>query len=110
MTSTSILAELQKSVPDFQIDPDWLVDGLSYPIFNDFARFICSEAEASDMSQVATSIAFLDRALREGDESVRLLVFECLETLASCDSADQAKKYFGPETNAVWLQHFSEHK
>jgi hypothetical protein len=117
ITTKTVLDELQKSVPNFQIDSEWLSDGLTYPAFGDFARFICSEAEvlqhvhseaeASELSQVRISMALLERALQEGDSDVRDLVFDCVETIASCDRINQIKKYFGPELNALWSRHFS---
>ena len=70
MTKATVMSELQRVVPRFRVDSDYLNDQLTYPVFNDFARFICSEAEvlcfankeddASRMSQVEVSMAFLE--------------------------------------------------
>jgi hypothetical protein len=121
ITKETVLTALQESVPNYQIDSEWLSDGLTYPAFGDFARFICaeaqvlqyahSEAEASELNQVNQvrfSMTFLERALQDGDGDVHDLVFDCIETLASCEWIDQIKKYFGPEINALWSQHFSK--
>jgi len=117
MTTDTVLSELQESVPNFPMDPEYLKDGLRYPVFNDFARFICSEAEvlqsasseaeARQMSQVPVSMEFLDRVLREGDDDVRPLVVECIETLATCEWVEQIKKYLGPEVRRMWASRFS---
>ena len=112
ITKDSVLVEMQKEIPGFQIDPEWLMDNLTYPAFNDLARFICSEAEvlqlvSSNESPVVAYLAFLERALRDGDGDVHGMVFECIETLASCRWINQIKKYFGPETNALWNRQFS---
>ena len=117
MTMKTVLAELQKAIPGRQMDPEWLSEGNTYLAFGDFARFICSEAqvlqyvgseaEASRLSQVGASMAFLERALREGDSEVHDLVLECVETLASCEWINQVKKYFGPGVAALWTRHFS---
>ena len=50
---------------------------------------------------------FLDRALREGDDDVRALVVECIETLATCEWVEQIKKYFGPKVKREWSKRFS---
>jgi hypothetical protein len=107
--------ELHNSVPAFVMDPEWLEIEGTYLIFGDFARFVCSEAEvlqyvgseeeASRLSHVKTSMAFLGRALKDGDREVYDLVFDCLESLASCAWVDQIKKYFGPEISALWTRH-----
>jgi hypothetical protein len=117
ITRENILSEIQRYVPNFRIDPDWLEDGLTYLVINDLARFICSEAEvlefvnsekeAAELSQVPASMSFLERALGDGDSFVRDLVFECVETLASCEQIDQIKKYFGPKVRDLWVQDFS---
>jgi hypothetical protein len=112
-----VLVELQNAVPDFHATAEWLSEGLNYLVFGDFARFICSEAEvlqyidseaeALQLSQVHVSVAFLERALRDGDQDVRDLIFDCIESVESCEWIDQIKKYFGPELNALWLRHFT---
>jgi hypothetical protein len=116
ITTESVLMELQKAVPSFRMDPDWLLDKLTYPAFNDFARFICSEGEVLQfvsskeeglrLSKIGDSMAFLERALQEGDSSVHRLVFECIETLASCEWINHIKEYFGPGVSALWCRHF----
>lgn len=117
ITNQNVLSEMRKAVPGFRIDPEWSLVGLTYPIFNDFARFICSEAEvlqfisleeeALELSQVGASMAFLERVLQEGDSDLHDLVFECIETIASCEWIEQVKKYFGPRVSDLWVRHFS---
>jgi hypothetical protein len=110
ITNESVLEEMQRAMPSFRIDPEWLIDNLTYPAFNDFARFICSTEEAlqlasereTALSQMEASMAFLERALQYGDDNVRNLVLECIETLASCDRIDQIRKYFQPEVDSLW--------
>ena len=116
MTKETVLAELQKAASRHQVDPEWLSDGLTYLAFGAFARFICSEAEVlqyvsseketSQLSEVQVSLAFLERALLEGDQDVHDLVYDCMEHLAGCEWLDQLKKYFGPELEALWARHF----
>jgi hypothetical protein len=117
MTNDTVLSELQELVPNFRMDPESLKDELRYPIFNEFARFICSEAEVlqfvgseaevRQLSQVPVSMEYLDKALCEGDDDVRALVVECIETLAACKWVEQIKRYFGPEVRRVWASRFS---
>jgi hypothetical protein len=117
ITLHNILPELQKAVPSFVIDPEWMEIEGSYLIFGDFAQFVCSEAEvlqyvssdeeASRLSHVKISIAFLERALKDGDRDVHDLVLDCLESVVSCVWIAQIKKYFGPEISALWTRHFS---
>jgi hypothetical protein len=118
MTMDTVLVELQNAVPEFHATPEWLSEALTYLVFGDFARFICSEAEvlqyvdseaeALQLSQVQVSVAFLERALREGDQDVRDLIFDCIESVASCEWIDPIKKYFGPEINALWAKCLSD--
>ncbi len=117
ITLKNILPELHNAVPTFTMDPEWLEIEGTYLIFGDFARFVCSEAEvlqnvgseeeALQLSQVKISIAFLERALRDGDRDVHNLVLDCLESLSSCAWVDQIKKYFGVEISALWARHLS---
>jgi hypothetical protein len=112
LTLESAILELRRAVPSFPIDSDWEVEGLLYPIFNDFARFICSaaevlqyvtsDAEANRLSQVPICMEFLERALKQGDPTVRDLVHECVETLSECTWSQQIKKWVGPQTSAIW--------
>ena len=83
-----------------------------YPVFNDFARFICSEAEvlqyvrsaeeANQLSQVPACMQVRERLLRDGDSDVRDLVSETVETVSSCAREQDIKKWAGPEVLAVW--------
>ena len=112
ITSESAIRELREAVPSFVVNGEWERDRLSYPIFNDFARFICSEAEvlqyvesadeAHRMSQVPTSMQFLERLLSEGDSEVRDLVRETIETLSTCPGDQEVKKWAGPKVSAIW--------
>jgi len=107
MTSQTILAELQRAVPHFHIDPEWLEDNLTYPAINDFARYICSEAAVCSEAGIPRddlhrAVTFLEEALRSGDAGVRDLVLECLETLRACDSIWLVREHFGPETQGLW--------
>lgn len=43
LTPESAITELRRAIPSF--NSEWEKDRLSYPVFNDFARFICAEAE-----------------------------------------------------------------
>ena len=52
MTSQTILAQLQKAVPHFHLDPEWFEDNLTYPAINDFARYICSEAAVCSVAGI----------------------------------------------------------
>jgi hypothetical protein len=118
MTMGTVLVELQNTVPGFHATTERLSEGLAYLVFGDFSRFICSEAEvlqyvsseaeASQLSRVQISVAFLERAYREGDQDVRDLVSDSFEGLVTCEWIDQIKKYFGPELNALWLRRFPE--
>jgi hypothetical protein len=85
---------------------------LHYPICNDFARFICSEAEVlqnavseeerSSLRRVPDCMMFLERALGEGDSRVRDLVHECVESLSECPWQDQIRAYTGPRVAVRW--------
>jgi hypothetical protein len=110
MTKETVLAELQRTVPHFRVNPEWLEDGLAYPAINDFARFICSEADTFGWDEVEASMIFLERALLEGDGYVRDLVLECVETINSCESIELLKNRFGAGVHALWEHHFANRK
>ena len=107
MTKETILSELQRAIPHFRVNPEWLEDGLGYPAINDFARFICSEADTLGWDEVDASMAFLERALSDGDSYVRDLVLECVETIDSCESINLLKDHFGTGVRALWEHRFA---
>jgi hypothetical protein len=100
MTKDTVLSELQKAVPHFRVNPEWLENGLAYPAINDLARFICSKTEPLESEDVDVALAFLERALSDGDTYVRDLVIECLETINSCKSIHMLKDRFPPGLRA----------
>ena len=110
MTPESAIVELRRAIPSFTVDSE--LEGLSYPIFNDFARFICSEAEilqylaseeeALRLSKVPACMTFLEHVLQEGDSPVHDLVSECVETLSACPRQEQIKKWIQPKVAAIW--------
>jgi hypothetical protein len=112
ITSESAIRELREAIPSFVVDGEWERDRLSYPVFNDFARFICSEGEvleyvksadeAHRMSQVPLCMQFLERLLSDGDSDVRHLVRETIETLSTCPCEQKVKKWAGPQVSALW--------
>jgi len=61
MTKETVLLEIQKAVPDFKVNPEWLLNGLTNPIFNDFARFICSEAQVLEFARSDEEISQLSQ-------------------------------------------------
>jgi hypothetical protein len=96
ITRNNLVERLQSTVPDFAINPDWLDGVLGYPIMNDLARFICDRAGADDFEQVRRAIRFLEMGIEEGDEYVRDLILEALETLAECPQLAAVQACFGP--------------
>jgi hypothetical protein len=106
MTRQTILDHLKEAVPQFEIDPTWMSENLTYPAFNDFARYICAKAAMGDQNTVHRALAFLEQALHGGDTDVRDLVLECVETLNSCDNTGRVKESLGAEVQALWVAHF----
>ena|SRR5271166_5935815 len=102
ITRDNLIERLQNTVPDFAINPDWWDDNLGYPIMNDLARFICDQARMEDFDQARTGIGFLEMGLEVGDEYVRDLVSEALETLAACQHVAAVQGYFGPRLLSLW--------
>jgi hypothetical protein len=112
VTSLTILEELQKAVPLFRIEPDSLNENLTYLAINDFGRYICSEVVICSISvtiprdELRTAMSFLEEALNAGDEDVRDLIFECLETirdtLRTSDELGLVLEYLGPKGRDLW--------
>lgn len=87
-------------MPQFPMNPDWLEEGLSYPVANDFARYLCKEAALQDYAEVEQGLRFLEESVKRSD--VLDLVDECLETLLSCLEITELKKHFGPALLDRW--------
>jgi hypothetical protein len=110
ITKETVLSELGRAMPHFRLNPEWLENGPAYPVVNDFARFICSEADTFGWDEVEASMLFLERALSDGDSYVRDLVLEYVETLSSCPSINLLKDRFGPEVRALWKHFFASRR
>jgi len=113
VTLDTIIENLRYALPQFQIDPMWAEDNLTYPIIDDLGRYICerttySEYDENDAAEIARALDFLERCLAEGDSDVRDLVHECLETLDCCDHFEQIKIHFGPQVLALWQKFFEK--
>jgi hypothetical protein len=116
ITKDTLIKTLQAEVPSFVIDPDWIEEALSYPIINDFARYICQEAdiafyihEADSYDEVKKALRFLEMGLEAQDPYMRDLVHECLETLLSCNRIPEIKVYFGPRVLRFWNEFFEKY-
>jgi hypothetical protein len=103
ITRDNLIERLQNTVPDFSINPDWREGTLGYPIMNDLARFICDRAGIEEFEQARSAIRFLEMGLETGDEYVRDLVSEALETLAACQHVPSVEAYFGPRLLYLWV-------
>ena len=113
LTLDTAISELRQAIPTFPIDAEWERDGLAYPAFNDFARYICYEAEvlefvesheeAHRLSAVPACMEFLERVMEEGDAEVRDLVKECVDTLSECKSHKQIREWAGPRVSELWI-------
>jgi hypothetical protein len=102
ITRDNLIEQLHNKIPDFSINPDWRHGVLGYPIINDLARFVCERAEIKDFEQVRKAVGFLEMGLATGDEYVRDLVSEALETLAGCEYVPTVLVYFGPRLLDLW--------
>lgn len=106
MTKDTFIQSLRGSVPRFEINSEWAAESLCYPIINDLARHICSQAECGN-EETKSALDFLERCLKEGDPYIRDLVHECLETLVSCNRIPQIKMLLGPQTQNFWNRYFN---
>jgi len=106
----TLIQALANAVPGFKPDELWADESLGYLIINDLARYICNRAEYAkyDDDEVRAALDFLEACLLKGDSYVKGLVHECLETLASCSSISEIKKYFGVQTLTMWNQFFEK--
>ena len=103
ITRDNLIERLQNAIPDFSINPNWRDENLGYPIMNDLARFICDRAGMEEFQQVRTGVGFLEMGLECGDDYVRDLVSEALETLAACQHVPAVQPYFGPRLLHLWV-------
>lgn len=62
----------------------------------------CDRAGIDDFEQVRSAVGFLEMGLEIGDEYVRDLVSEALETLAACQHVPAVQPYFGPRLADLW--------
>jgi hypothetical protein len=110
-TLETAVSELRRAIPEFPIDTELELDKNAYYTYNDFARFICSEAEvlqylapgenATRFSKISICMRFLESALEHGDSQVHDLISDCVCTLSSCQWEAQIKKWAGPLISAV---------
>ena len=112
ITLQTAIFELRHAIPSFPIDSQSEEDNLSYLVFNDFARFICSQGEVLQylkpgddvrrFSEVPLCMEFLERVLDEGDSDVHDLILDTIETLSACPWQQAVKDYAGPRVAAIW--------
>jgi hypothetical protein len=102
VTRDTLLRNLRTALPQFEVNPDWSADNLTYPIINDLARYICEQASYGEHEEIKQALQFLELCLTEGDSDVRDLVHECLDTINSCVHIEQIKVHFGTQVFELW--------
>lgn len=118
LTFENFLPTLQKDIPGFSPDPEWLSDGEYGPnlylIGSDFARHICEEArwmndlgEARLMIDLSASVSFLEKALIDGDDDVRDLLIDIFETLTESPHVNLIRPLLG-HNSQIWLDWVEE--
>lgn len=107
------IEDLKRAVPNFAVNAEWeRLESGAYPIFYQFALYICSEAEVLQyvrskregraLSDAPLSLRFLERALAEYDVALRYLVMDCVRGLAECEWSETIKEWAGPRARAAW--------
>jgi hypothetical protein len=99
ITKDNFLTVLRDQLPQF--NSDWATENIGYLIINDLARYVCSEACAYEEIEVSKAITLLDTLQKEGDSYIKDLVYECLESLTSCERYAEIKKHFTAELSAI---------
>jgi hypothetical protein len=94
ITKLDFVPLLRERVPRFHIEELWAADQLGYVIANDFARYICNQAQEFNFAEVETCLRFLESLIAKGDSYVRELVEEAMETLEYCDSFEEIESRF----------------
>src|SRR5207253_247565 len=94
LTYSGVPEALRAAVPEFGPTIDEHVADydsvLAHVLFGDLSRFVLAAHERGDTDVEERSLAFLDRALREGDEQVRTLVaVSFVENVGPWDQAQQ---------------------
>jgi hypothetical protein len=102
MNRTDLIQEMNEALPLFHPTREWLEDELLYLIVDDLARYLCSAASDGQWGEVSTGLAFLERALKKGDDDVRDAIYDGASILKSCDSVDLIKRELGPEMLDLW--------
>jgi hypothetical protein len=95
---------LAGALPEFRPAAEDWEDRLSYPFINDMVRFVSDRAypEYEDlMSQFST---LLEKLISTGDQDVRDLAHEALDTLWGREEKDFVSRYFGPKTHEMWTR------
>ena len=85
-------------------------DNLGYPIYQFLARHVFKWASIGDDDEVRTGLNFLEAALADGGAYVSELVYECLDTLVSCDEVSEIKPSFGPRLMDLWKVTAKNHR
>ena len=104
------VAEFRKAVPNFTIDTER--EGVADSIFDEFAKYICAEAEVLQfvrsqregrgLSDTPRCLRFLERALAADDLAPRGQVVDCVRTLAKCEWSETIWEWAGPRVREVW--------
>jgi len=99
----TLISSLSTSIPEFDIDPDWIEGPLGYPLINDLARFALKQIATGNTNAIERIGAFLEGALQSEDGYLEDLVLEFLDNLRTCDKAVAViAPHFGQQTRSLW--------
>jgi hypothetical protein len=103
LTRSNFIAALREAVPGFNPDASDVADELTYLIANDLARYMCSCTGGPNPSRdLLMAASFLETAIVVGDEAVRDLADEALQTIAECPLVDEIRQTLG-YNSLTWL-------
>ena len=92
----SVLAQaIQKAVPSFSPNDEYVQDGLTYYLINDLGSFICRSAISSSTRELDQGLDFLESLLAEEDSEAEKLVGDCIWGLLDCSAYEDIRPLFG---------------
>ena len=102
ITRSNLIARLLEAVPEFQADPEDVRDNLTYLVFNNLARFVCSLIENRNHEELLHRVfGFIEDATRTQDHEIKEILRDSLNELA-IQHPESAESYMGPHTRRIF--------
>jgi len=94
-----VFPALASAIPGFEAAEEDQKEPLPYVFLHEMAKFVCLRKSEIEMDQFSTLI---EQLLVEGDDEVRYLAMDGIETLAEQAKGHKVARRFGPRALQIW--------